>query len=308
LRQELRTFEASDGRSLALHAWLPEGAPRAAVQIVHGMGEHAGRYARAAEALTGASYAVYACDVRGHGRTARSALEVGDLGPDGWNRSVQDQRELCDRIAREHPGLPRVLLGHSMGSFLAQQYLVTHGDTIAGAVLSGSSGGGGLALHLPAWVARIERRRLGRSAQSPLLARLLFGRFNRAFEPARTEFDWLSRDPAEVDRYIADPRCGFVLRVGSLLEMFEGLRATGRRRSRARIPKDLPIYVFSGERDPVHRKLRGLRALLRGYRRAGLRRVTHRLYREGRHEMLNETNRAEVLADLRAWLEQTFPS
>jgi alpha-beta hydrolase superfamily lysophospholipase len=309
VRHEVELFPASDGRSISLHVWLPQVEPRALVQIAHGMGEHAARYARLAQRLCAAGYAVYANDHRGHGRTARSTEELGDLGPDGWNRCVRDLRELMDELGRRHPGRPRVLLGHSMGSFLAQQYLVLHAEMLTGAVLSGSSGGRpSFLLRVVGWLARFERRRLGPQGASPLLARLLFGRFNRDFEPARTEFDWLSRDPAEVDLYVADPLCGFVLRVQSLLDMFEGLRFSARGENLARIPKQLPVYVFSGDRDPVHRKLRGVRALLRSYRRAGLERVTHRFYSEGRHEMLNERNREQVEADLLAWLEKTIPS
>ncbi len=304
MRYERRSFDVSDGCKLALHVWVPEGAPRAIVQLAHGMGEHAGRYTRAAEALCDGHYAVYANDHRGHGETARSEAELGILGEDGWNRCVQDLRELNDLIARRHPGVPRVLLGHSMGSFLAQQYLVLHGESLAGAVLSGSTGGFGAQMRVSSWLAGFERRRLGPQGRSAPLSRLLFGRFNRQFAPNRTEFDWLSRDPEEVDRYVADPRCGFMLRVGGLVDMNEGMRFSASPRSLAQIPLDLPIYVFSGARDPVHRGGKGIRALLRGYSRAGLRRVSQRIYPDGRHEMFNETNRGEVLADLRGWLDE----
>jgi alpha-beta hydrolase superfamily lysophospholipase len=191
-----------------------------------------------------------------------------------------------------------------MGSFMVQHYLILHGPALAGAVLSGSSGGSALQLRLADWIARLERRRLGPEGASAPLSRLLFGRFNRAFAPNRTDFDWLSRDPAQVDLYVADPRCGFMLRVGSLLAMNQGLRFSADAANLARIPAELPLYVFSGELDPVHRKGRGLRALLRGYRRAGLHRVSERIYPGGRHEMFNETNRDEVIADLVAWLEK----
>jgi alpha-beta hydrolase superfamily lysophospholipase len=135
-----RTFVASDGTSLHVYEWRPEDAARAAVEIAHGMGEHALRYEEVARSLCDAGYAVYAPDLRGHGRTAASDL-LGDLGEDGWNRCVQDLREINDLIAAEHPDVPRILLGHSMGSLLAQQYLCEHGESLSAAVLSGSSWG-----------------------------------------------------------------------------------------------------------------------------------------------------------------------
>ena len=297
-----RSFAASDGGQLHLYVWRPEGPVRGVVEIAHGMGEHALRYEVIASALCVAGYAVYAPDLRGHGRTSASD-SLGDMGEDGWNRSVLDLREVNDLIAAEHPDVPRILLGHSMGSLLAQQYLSEHGESLSAAVLSGSTAGGGFMLRLSSGVARLERWRLGQKADSALLGSLLFGNFNRDFRPARTGSDWLSRDHEEVDEYVADPFCGFVLRVQSLIDMFRAVRLVGRKESISRIPKELPIYVFSGEEDPVHRKRKGLEKLLRQYQKAGLSRVSHRYYPEGRHEMFNETNRAEVVKDLLSWLD-----
>ncbi len=297
-----RSLVASDGARLHLYEWRPQGLVRGVVEIAHGMGEHALRYEEVASALCVAGYAVYAPDLRGHGRTAASDL-LGDMGEDGWNRCVQDLRELNDLVAAEHPDVPRILLGHSMGSLLAQQYLCEHGESISGAVLSGSTAGGGFMLRLSGLAARLERWRLGQRADSALLGRLLFGNSNRDFRPARTDFDWLSRDQKEVDKYVADPLCGFVLRVQSLIDMFHALRLMRRVGNIARIPKKLPIYIFSGEKDPVHRKLKGLEKLLGRYQKAGLKRVSHRFYPGGRHEMFNETSRAEVVKDLLSWLD-----
>ena len=297
------SFETSDGQRLLVYEWAPDAiAPRATLLVAHGMGEHAGRYADLAEQLTGAGYVVVAPDQRGHGR---SAERLGDMGPNGWLRCVEDLRELASRIGDEVPGVPRVLLGHSMGSLLARHYLVRHGATLDAAVLSGSTDGGGLQLALTRVLARFERWRLGPSGESALIQRALFGHANRRFEPGRTGFEWLSRDPVQVDRYVEDPLCGFALRVGSLCDMFDGLSVEGRRAERRKIPPELPILILSGEEDPVHRGLRGLRRLLAEYDAAGLHRVDHRFYPGGRHEMFNETNRKEVGSDLIDWLQQS---
>jgi len=302
-------FTASDGASICLHRWLPDAAvrPSAVIQIAHGMGEHAERYGRVAQALCAAGFAVYANDHRGHGHTVASPSELGDMGPDGWNRCVQDLRELNHWLAERHAGLPRVLLGHSMGAALTQQYLILHGRTLSAAVLSGSSTWGNrFQFAIARLVARFERWRLGDTGSSPLLGAMLFGSFNRRIESPRTPFDWLSRDPAEVDKYVADPLCGFGLRVRSQVDMFDAALEARRPERLEEIPKDLPLYLFSGDADPVHDRLRGFWRLLADYRRAGLTHISQRLYPGGRHEMFNETNRDEVIADLLDWLRRTL--
>jgi alpha-beta hydrolase superfamily lysophospholipase len=303
-------FTASDGRALRVYQWerAAASAPRAVILIAHGMGEHAARYAWVAERLCDAGYPVYALDQRGHGRTAPGPADLGDMGPDGWNRGVRDLRELIDWIGARHLNTPRVLLGHSMGSLLARQYLIDHGDTLDAAVLSGSTDGGGLQLRVTRLLARVERWRHGSGGESAIIQKALFGRSNRNFDPGRTGFEWLSRDPEQVDLYMHDAHCGFVLRMGSLCDMFEGLVVERRRSERAKIPKRLPIFVFSGDADPIHQKLKGLRRLLDEYEAVGLERVDHKFYPGGRHEMFNETNREEVCSDLIDWLHRSVPA
>ncbi len=304
------SFSASDSTDLLVYRWWPDAdVPLlAVVQIAHGMGEHAARYEPVAERLTAKGYAVYAHDQRGHGRTARTHADLGHFADnDGWSRIVRDLDELHRRIRGEEPQVPIFLLGHSMGSLVVQHYLCEYADGLEGAILSGSAGGGKRALRRVAgWLARIERLRVGRSGQSPLLRRLLFGRFNQSFEPARTEYDWLSRDEHEVDKYVADPLCGFVLSPRSMCDMLNALGSLGDPASLARIPKDLPVYIFSGSEDPAHAELEGIKSLLADFERAGLERVQHRIYAGGRHEMLNETNAEEVCTDLIEWLDSAL--
>ena len=303
MKVSTESFVASDGAELHLYVWLPESVePRAVGQIVQGMGETGYRYARVAEALCESGYAVYLSDIRGHGHTAPDEASLGDLGPDGWNRCVQDQRELNDALRRRHPQRKAVLLGHSMGSFLAQQYLIDHGTTIDAAILSGSTKlGGGLLPHLAWGIARLEQWRIGDQEGSPLLEWLLFGRSAKSIPDAATPFDWLSRDPEEVQKYIDDPLCGNVLLPRSIGDMFDGARYVAQPENLAQIPKQLPLLIFSGEDDPVHRECAGLEELAADYRAAGLTDVELRFY-EGRHEMFNEINRAEVIQDLVYWL------
>ena len=296
-------FRGDDGKIIHLCRTMPvAAAPKAAVQIAHGMGEHIGRYQPVAERLNEVGYVVYGHDHRGHGRTDPDRL--GDLGVGGWEQVIADARRLNERIGEEHPGLPRVLLGHSMGAMLAQHYLCRHGDTVQAVVLSGSPGfSGALASILPRLIARIETWRLGPDGDSALLANLLFGQANKAFDADDASgFEWLSRDVAEVRKYVDDPLCGAVLRAGSLLALFRGAKEASSPAHIAGIPGSLPIHVISGTADPVHNEMKNLDRLFRRYAEAGLK-VTRSLYEDGRHELFNETNRRQVLDDLVDWLD-----
>ena len=294
---ELRT---DDGQSLLARRWLPEGRPRAVVQIAHGLSEHSARYARLAAALNAAGYAVYANDHRGHGPKAAPA-DLGHFANDGgWGKVVGDFWTMNRLIAKEQPGVPIIFLGHSLGSFLGQGFVAEHSDALAGAVYSGSSGKPPAIATLGRLIARAERLRLGKRGKSQLIGQMWFGAYNKPFAPARTEFDWLTRDEKEVDAYVADPYCGFPFSTQLAIDVLDALPSLSSPQSLARIRKDLPIYVFSGERDPVGANIQGLIDALKG---AGFTRLTTRIYPGARHETLNETNREEVTRDLIDWLD-----
>jgi alpha-beta hydrolase superfamily lysophospholipase len=308
MRADTFSFTADDGAALFVHRFLPDGPVRAVMHVAHGMAEHGARYARLAEALTAAGFAVYADDHRGHGRTAPTAADLGFVASKGgWPRLVRDLEQLIAHEKAQHPGLPVTLFGHSMGSYIAQSYLLDHGRELHAVVLSGSSGSPKPLAQAGRLVARLERLRRGERGTSPVLTGLSFGAFNKQFAPTRTAFDWLSRDPAEVDAYVADPHCGFECSTTLWIDLLDGTaRAADPARQRA-IPHALPIYVVSGSRDPVGENGKAVERLVEEYARAGLTEVTCRLYPEARHELLNETNRAEVTRDLLAWLEEIHP-
>ena len=294
---ELRT---DDGQSLLARRWLPKGRPRAVVQIAHGLSEHSARYARLAAALNAAGYAAYTNDHRGHGPKAAPA-DLGHFADDGgWEKVVGDFWTMNRLIAKEQPGVPIIFLGHSLGSFLGQGFVAEHSDALAGAVYSGSSGKPPAIATLGRLIARAERLRLGKRGKSQLLGQMWFGAYNKPFAPARTEFDWLTRDEKEVDAYVADPYCGFPFSTQLAIDVLDALPSLTSPQSLARIRKDLPIYVFSGERDPVGANIQGLIDALKG---AGFIRLTTRIYPGARHETLNETNREEVTRDLIDWLD-----
>ncbi len=286
-----------------VYRWLPDEAPRAAIQILHGMAEHAGRYARLAQALTAAGYAVYAQDLPGHGRSVRSADELGHVDKHhGWALTLGAINSVRGLIEREQPGLPLVLIGHSRGAFLLQDYLVEHGAGLAAAAFSGGCGDMGPLRLIGQQLLKAEALILGHRHRSALADALTFKDFNRRFKPARTDFDWLSRDPAEVDAYIADPLCGFRCSCAVWLELMAlGGRLDDRSRL-ARVPKTLPVLLLNGSEDPACRGEIGARALERIYRNAGLQDVSLNLYAGARHELFNDTCRDEATQDLIAWL------
>jgi len=301
------TFTADDGAPLCIHRWCPDGSIKAVVQIVHGMAEHGARYGRLAAALNAAGYAAYAQDQRGHGQSVPEGTEPGHLADhDGWQRCIDDIHGLNRHIAQEHGELPLFLFGHSMGSLMLQQVLADHPDDGCGFVLSGTSGSPPPIAAAGRLVARIERARLGKQGKSELLNALSFGDFNKPFRPNRTDFDWLSRDEDEVDAYIDDPLCGFVVSTQCWIELLDALPGLTAPAKLAAIPKDKPVYLFAGRRDPVGEMGKSVMQLVDAYRGAWLTDVTVTLYEDGRHEMLNETNRDEVTADLVAWLDRVY--
>ena len=301
-------FKASDDTDVHCYHWAPKTQPKAVIHIAHGMGEHAARYDWVASQLTDAGFYIYASDHRGHGQTAD---KLGQFGPDGWNRTLLDLREMIIAHKANHRDLPIVLLGHSMGSMLAQQYIELHGETVDAAVLSGSPG---FTHPLLSWVARVitivETWRCGDERVSGLLKKLVFDNSNANFETNSSEgngFEWLSRDRDQVHAYVDDKMCGFVPFPASLKLMFTGAHWTQKKQNVGKIPASLPIYLFSGSADPVHSELKNVERLLEKYRHAGLT-VDTRYYADGRHEMFNEINRDEVITDLLAWLTKTLAS
>jgi alpha-beta hydrolase superfamily lysophospholipase len=295
---DVRQLRAADGVRLVHRRWLPEGAVRGSVQIVHGASEHSGRYGRLAGELTSRGLAVHALDLRGHGRTAEGT-GIGRFGGSGVDTVLADVRALHRVMDAEHPGVPRVLVGHSMGSVIALAAAQQDGDDLAGLVLSGPLG---VAPHLTDAVSALEEAIAAGAGDHALDA---LGAFNRPFEPARTPFDWLSRDPAEVDAYITDPLSGdqMPLTVAYAAGVFGlSLRAASAD-GVAALPDGLPVLLLAGERDPVGGAEAGQVAALADLLRARGLPVELRVYPDARHEVFNETNRDEVTGHLLAWLD-----
>ena len=309
MRSETFTHTADDGTAIFVHRWDPEdpSAIHAIVHVVHGMAEHSARYARLAETLTAEGFRVYAHDHRGHGKTAKPE-DLGHFGDkNGWARVTGDLRRLLRREMDENPGKPLVVIGHSMGSFMVQQLMYEVPEWLSAVVLSASNGKPTPLASAGRLVARVERKRVGPAGKSSVLRGLSFDAFNKAFKPNRTACDWLSRDEAEVDKYVADPLCGFECSTSTWIELLDALAEINRPSNQAKIRKDLPVYILAGSEDPVSEKTKGLLQLLRAYGSAGLTDVTHHFYPGARHEIFNETNRGEVVHELLVWLRTKIP-
>lgn len=299
-------FQSSTGRT-SIHALkcVPDGKPRAVVQIAHGIAEHIDRYRPFMEFLADNGFVAAGNDHLGHGKSIRVPEEQGFFAEkDGWWRVVDDMDKLHDIMSKEYPELPYVLFGHSMGSFLTRTYLIKHPDKYDGVILSGT-GHQSPALVLGGNAAASVMAKLnGAMGDGAKLDSLAFGTYLNKIENPRTKFDWLSRDAEQVDKYIADPLCGFVGKIGLYRDMMQGIKFITDKKNIAQMNKEKPVYFMSGNGDPVGDYGKGVERAYNAFCDAGLHDVFMRLYPGGRHEMLNETNKEQVYQDILNWLNE----
>lgn len=291
-------FKLKNGEEHPIRLWVPEGAPRCVVQIVHGMAEHIDRYERLALFLNARGIAVAGINLAGHGAESKVLGWFSDQ--DGWKMVLEDINGVRAKLKERLPDVPYVLMGHSMGSFLVRSYLAAYPVPDL-AVLSGTGTylkglcGFGKALAALCSV-------FGGQKPSKLVSAISFSANNKPFKPARTAYDWLSRDEKEVDKYVSDPYCGFLFTAKAYQDFFGGLKGIASDEHLNTFPKAVPLYVMSGECDPVGQMGKGVHQAAERYRAAGCKDVTVKLYEGARHEILNETNRDEVMGDLAHWL------
>lgn len=301
------SFLDSAGLSIFTRKWEPEtSAFKGIVLIIHGISEHSGRYSAFAEELTDVGYIVYAHDQRGHGKTAENQETHGYAGEDGWNLLVQDVYELTEVISNENPDLPLFIMGHSMGSFILRQYMHQYRDLqgVKGFILSGTGGSSTFMLWLARFLCTITIKKNGKMYRSKFIQGLTFKEYNAECYENRTAFDWLSRDTKVVDKYIEDDLCGRICTVSFYDDFFSGIMEVQEQANIKKIPKTIPIFVFSGQMDPVGQYGRRITSLIQSYKAVGIQDITYKLYEGGRHEMLNEINRDEVIQDILRWMGQ----
>ena len=300
------TFPSCDGQhEIFSSLWLPdEGQPKAVVQLVHGISEYVNRYDSLARYLADHGFAVCGEDHLGHGRTGKQDSKFGYFARhDGWTLVTADVRTLRQRMGEKYPDIPYFLLGHSMGSFLTRTYLCRYPGEVSGAILSGTGQEPSLIVGAGKLLASLISRFRGPEHISPLVHSLALGAYNKQFAPNRTTADWISRDEAVVDTYMADPFCQIMPTVSLYRDMMGGLQYIANPRALSQMDPDTPVYIYSGDQDPVGANGAGVRKVHGFFEAHGTKDLSLKLYEGGRHEMHNELNRGEVFADVLAWLD-----
>ena len=299
-------YESSTGRNkIRARICTPDGTPGGIVQIAHGIAEHIDRYEDFMRFLAENGYVAVGNDHLGHGKSAARLEERGFFAEkDGWNYVVEDMKKLRDLVKEQFPNLPYIFFGHSMGSFLTRTFLILHPDLYDAAILSGTGHQSPALVNGGYLAAEFMTKINGAHASGKALNDMAFGSYCKRIENPRTPFDWLSRDNETVDRYIADPLCGFICKTSLYRDMMGGLRFLTSRRNISKMNKKPPIYFMSGAEDPVGDYGAGVEKAYKAFCDAGLTDVMIRLYPGGRHEMLNEINRDEVRQDILNWLNK----
>lgn len=297
-------YPSKDGRT-QIHAieWVPEGPVRGVVQIAHGMVEFIDRYDRFAGVLAEHGFYVTGNDHLGHGKSVTDSDQLGYFAERGGNACViGDMHHLRQKTAQTYPDVPYFLFGHSMGSFLVRQYIEIYGEGLAGAVIMGTGYQPRQTLDAGMAMTSAMARAKGGHFRSSLVNNMALGSYNKAFEPARTAADWLTRDEEIVDAYVAEPLCQFMFTVNGYNNLFRGMRYAQDARNLEKIPKILPVLVVSGAKDPVGDFGKGPAKVAQSYLEHGLRDVTFKLYPEDRHELLNELDKECVDRDILEWM------
>ena len=298
-------FLSKDGET-NIHAseWIPEGDPKAVLQICHGMVEYIGRYSDFAEYLAKAGFYVTGHDHLGHGESVTSDDKHGWFHESRGNEYlIGDIHELRKTTERKYPDVPYFIMGHSMGSFLTRQYITSYGSGIKGAIIMGTGSYPVALLKSGIFLSNAISAIMGPEHRSRIIDNIAFGSYNKHFKTARTTHDWLTKDGGIVDRYLADPWCTFMFTARAYNQMFNGIEQAQDKENVARIPKDLPILIISGDNDPVGGFGKGVMQAFETYKKAMIKDLNIKLYPEDRHEILNETDRGQVYEDIKKWLE-----
>jgi alpha-beta hydrolase superfamily lysophospholipase len=300
-------IKMADGIDIQVYEWLPDNTEtiKAVIHIAHGMAEHAARYNDFASFLVSHQYAVFANDHRGHGKTAGKVENLGFIASkNGWKIMVNDFKEICKHTKTKYQTLPFYVLGHSMGSFVVRDFICNPEMKISGAILSGTAGNPGLLGRIGILLTNILMMFSPSNSPSPFMDKLSFGKYNRAFKPNRTKFDWLINDNTQVDKYLDDPFCGTVFTISFFKELLKGLLYINNQKNMNKVAEDLSVLIFSGDKDPVGNFGKGPIEVYNKLKKAGIKNICAKLFHEGRHEMLNETNNTEVYQFVLDWLKK----
>lgn len=297
-----RNFISKNGMPIYYQVWKPNTTVKGIVQIAHGIAEHKMRYDHVAKYLVEAGYVVYANDHICHGKTANGKLGKYE-GDNFWTDAVDDMYTLSQIAKKEYDGLPLILLGHSMGSLLSREYVVKYKDEVDLLILSGTAGWLKVLGTIGYWISSFVILFIGRGGQSPKLRAFFFDDFNKKFKPNRTSLDWISRDENEVDKFEKDPLRIIDFDMGILIDLINGSKRVNQNHIFSETRDNLPIYIFSGDHDPVGEMGKGVLRVHDNYKKSGSIDIAYKLYPNGRHEMFNEINNSKVLEDLVKWID-----
>ncbi|MCR4940617.1 MAG: alpha/beta hydrolase [Treponemataceae bacterium] len=293
-----------DGADIALHTWIPDGDIKGVVQLSHGMAEFAKRYDRFGTILADQGYVFYAHDHRGHGESVKSTEELGYLADkDGFQRVVLDLRSMIEKAHTDFPGKKVFLFGHSFGSFVSQSFMEQFGREIDGCMLCGSAGPRIPLTAAGSFLAKVIKCFKGGHYRSTFINGMAFGSYTKRITDTKSQFAWISRDYAELKKYEDDPYCGFLCTVEFFADFFSGLTEIGKIKNIKKIPRKLPVYIFSGEEDPVGEYGQSVAKLNDIYKKIGMEDLSFKLYPEARHELLNELNHEEVEKNILDWIK-----
>jgi len=304
VKKEEFTFDSRDGKT-KLHAvrWVPEGKVVCILQIVHGMAEYIERYEELAQYFGEKGILVTGDDHLGHGKSvSRDGIYGYFCEQDPATVVVRDVHRLKKMTQEDYPGVPYVILGHSMGSFILRNYLFRYGTGIEGAIICGTGSKSRALITVSQALAAVSGVIHGDAYVSKLIDKLAFGSSNKKIANARTSVDWLCTDDKVVDAYIKDELCGFTFTVNGFKTLFQLLNRLNKTENLNKMPKDLPVHFISGDMDPVGDYGEGVKKAYEDFRTAGMNRVSMKLYPGARHELLNETNKQQVYGDRYPWI------
>ncbi len=302
-------LDGTNKQKIFVRKWMPARMDdaKAVIQIAHGMAEHSERYDDFAEKLVSEGFVVFANDHKGHGKTEEDSREIGFFAEkNGWQIVVDDIKIITEKIRSEYKDIPVFILGHSMGSFLLRTLMIQNGVTLNGVILSGTGGHPGLLGRIGKLIVKTEIFFRGKRAKSKLMTKLSFGAFNKSFKPVNTEYDWLTRDKDIVVKYIDDPLCGSVFSTGFFLDLLNGVFFVNNYENIEKIPENLPVLFISGGKDPVGENGKGVKEVYEKFLKRGMKNVKINLYKDARHEILNEINKNEVYRDVVNWLKNNI--
>jgi len=304
MKEETFTYTDSENYHLFVYKWSPEISPKSVIQLSHGMTENTERYREFAEALTNEGFIVYGHDHRGHGKSVEEKQMFGYCGEDGFMKCMHNVHDINLYIREHHPELPIFLFGHSFGSFLVQRYITLFNEPLHGVILAGTSGKQNpITTSIGRMIAKHQIKTKGIETKGTLLDHLIFGPYNKKVRHRKTKFDWLTRDEKRLNTYIQTPHTGFVCSNGFYYDLLNGLSSLHDKRMN-NISKELPIFLISGDHDPVGNYGKGIRYLENRYKKVGIKDVSSRLIPDARHEVLHELEREQHIKDMITWFHE----